>query len=84
MMTKLEELVLGTFSFYEPMTFSKVILDMDSEALKNFPNFSREDLEDIIKNLEKKKLIKSSQIDKEVGWIRIHPKRAWWKRLFPL
>lgn len=83
-MSELHDLVLGTFSFYEPMTFSKVILDLDNEALKNYPNFSKEDLELIIKDLVKQKLIKEVKIDKEVGWIRIHLKKSWWKRLFPL
>ena len=78
-MNKLEEFVLGTFSFYEAMTFSQVILDLDAVALKDFPEFSKEDLEIVIKALIKKKLIKTVKIDKEEGWIRIHPKRAWWK-----
>lgn len=83
-MSRLEELVLATFSYYEPMTFSNVILDLDAEALKEFPEFSKEDLEILIKDLVKKKRLKEVKIDKETGWIRIHSKRPWWKRLFPL
>jgi transcription initiation factor IIE alpha subunit len=84
MNTKLENLVLATFSFFEPMTFSQIILDFDSDLLKDFPNFDKEQLQDIINLLEKKKLIKRVTIDKERGWLRVHPKRSWWKRLFPL
>jgi hypothetical protein len=83
-LTKLEEIVLGTFSFYEPMTFSKLILDLNSDELKDFPNFTREDLEAVINGLVKKRLLKSQQIDKELGWIRLHPQKSWWKRLFSL
>jgi transcription initiation factor IIE alpha subunit len=84
MNTKLENLVLATLSFFEPMTFSQIILDFDSDLLKDFPNFDKEQLQDIINLLEKKKLIKRVTIDKERGWLRVHPKRSWWKRLFPL
>ena len=83
-MSELETLVLGTFSFYEPMTFSKVILDIDSNGLKEFPDFSREDLEFVIKSLVQQKHIKAVKIDKEIGWIRVKPRRSWWKRIFPL
>lgn len=80
----LEELVLVTLSFYEPMTFSNIILDFNSEALAEFPDFDKEQLHALIKDLEDKKLIKRVTIDKEVGWLRIHPRRSWWKRLFSL
>ena len=83
----LEEFVLSTLSFYEPMTFSRIILDFNGEALKAYPNFDREELQATLKNLEKKKLVKPVTIDKEVGWIRIHPKRnliSRLKRLFSL
>jgi hypothetical protein len=83
-MTDLEEFVLGTLSFYEPMTFSKIIIDLDSDALLGFPEFTREDLTVVLSSLEKQKVIKTLPIDKESGWIRIHPKKALWKRLLSL
>ncbi len=79
MTNNLESLLLSTFSFYEVMTFSQVILDLDAEALKEFPQLTKQDLELVIKALVKKKLIKSVKIDKEMGWVRIHPRKAWWK-----
>ena len=82
MNTKLEELVLVTLSFFEPMTFSQIILDFDSDLLKDFPDFDKEQLQEIINSLERKKLIKKLTIDKEMGWIRVLPKRSWWKRFF--
>jgi hypothetical protein len=77
----LEELVLMTLSFFEPMTFSQIILDFDTDKLVNFPNFNKQDLEEIINKLEKQKLLKRVTIDKEIGWIRIQRKRSWFKRL---
>lgn len=84
MKTNLEDLVLETLSFFEVMTFSNIILDFDNEKLKKFPDFDKEQLQEIINKLEKKKLIKRTTIGKEMGWIRIHPKRSWFKRLFSL
>lgn len=80
----LEELVLMTLSFFEAMTFSQIILDFDDELLKQFPDFDKEQLNSVLSALESKKLIKRVKIDKEVGWIRIHTKRSWWKRIFSL
>jgi DNA-directed RNA polymerase alpha subunit len=77
----LDELVLMTLSFFEPMTFSQIILDFDSDKLANFPNFNKQDLEEIINKLEKQKLLKRVTIDKEIGWMRIQRKRSWFKRL---
>ncbi len=79
---KLNDLVLSTLSFYEPMTFSRIILDFDNNSLSDFPEFTKEDLQEILKVLEKKKLIKRVTLDKEEAWIRVLPKRAWWKRFF--
>lgn len=84
MKNNLEDLVLITLSFFEPMTFSQIILDFDNEKLIDFPNFDQEQLQDIINKLEKKKLLKRVVIDKEVGWIKIQPKKTWLKRLFSL
>lgn len=83
-MTKNEQIILSVFSFYEPMTFSKVILDLDESLLADLGDFAKEDLEATIKSLEKQRLIKAVSVDKETGWIRIHPRRPWWKRFFPL
>lgn len=80
----LEDLVLSTLSFYEPMTFSNIILDFDSEALSEFPQFDKEELQQILVQLQKKKLIKKIKIESETGWIRVLPRRPWWKRLFTL
>lgn len=82
--TKTEEILLGVFSFYEPMTFSKLILDLGKDDLASLGHLSREELEEAINSLLKQGLIKAVTIDKERGWIRIHPRRSWWKRLISL
>ena len=79
--TNLENLVLMTLSFFEPMTFSQIILDFDNDQLKNYPKFDKETLQEILVKLKKQKLIKEVKIDKEMGWIKVQRKRAWWKRI---
>jgi len=80
--TNLENLVLMTLSFFEAMTFSQIILDFDKDLIKEFPKFDKEQLQEVLNGLEKKKLINRVNIDKEIGWIRVHLKRPWWKRFF--
>jgi hypothetical protein len=78
----LEDLILSTLSFYEPMSFSKIVFDFDSEILKNYPQFDKDQLLLILKSLEKRGMVRSLQKDGEAQWIRIHKKRPFWKRFF--
>jgi hypothetical protein len=77
----LEELVLVTLSYFEKMTFSQVILDFDNNKLKQFPDFDKIELALVLKNLEKKKLIKKVKIDKEYGWVRVYPNQSFFKKM---
>lgn len=79
--TNIQDFVLKTLSFFEPMTFSQIILDFDNDLIKDFPDLDKEQLQKVIDLLEKKKFIKKVIIDKEIGWIRIHRKRSWLTRL---
>lgn len=78
---KLTDLVLVTLSFFEPMTFSQIILDFDEEKLLDFPNFDKDQLQEIINELEKKKILKRVIIDKEIGWIKVQPRKSWLKKI---
>ena len=78
----LEDLILSTLSFYEPMAFSKIVFDMDTNVLKQFPNFDKDQMLVILKSLEKRGIIQMSGKDSEAQWIRIHNKRSFWKRFF--
>jgi len=52
-----EELILKTLSFYEEMDFAKIVLDLDANEIKNFPELNRERIEAILKQLEAKKVV---------------------------
>lgn len=79
---ELENLILATLSFYEPMSFSKIVFDIDTEVLKNYPNFDRDQMTLILKSLEKRGMVKRIGEGNEAQWQRIHKKRSIWKRIF--
>lgn len=80
---ELENLILSTLSFYEPMSFSKIVFDIDTDVLKNYPNFDKEQMLLILKSLEKRGLVQKTGEATEAQWQRIHKKRSLWKRFFP-
>lgn len=77
----LEDLVLSTLSFYEPMNLSKIIFDMDQKVLEGLPEFDQKELDRILFALEKKKLIKKMKKSGELYWIRVFKKQSFFNRL---
>lgn len=80
----LEQIILKTLSFYEKMDFSKIVLDIDTEEIKKYPDFSRLELEKILTKLQKKRMIKVSKEQDQLVFIRIHPPKTLKKWLFAL
>ena len=79
---ELEGIILQTLSFYEPMSFSKIVFDIDTELLKAYPHFDRNQMLLILSSLEKRGLVKRSGHGSESQWIRSMKKRSVWKRFF--
>lgn len=80
---ELENLILSTLSFYEPMSFSKIIFDIDTELLKHYPRFDKDQMLLILKSLERRGIVNKSGEGTESQWQRIHKKRSIWKKYFP-
>lgn len=78
----LEDLILSTLSFYEPMSFSKIVFDIDTNVLKSLPDFDRDQMLLILSSLEKRGLVKAFGEGADKEWQRIHKKRPFWKRFF--
>lgn len=78
----IEQLVLSTLSFYEAMTFAQLIFDFDANEIRRFPHLEKDELLIILNSMEKKKKIKKTKINNEDAWIKLFPKRTWWKRIF--
>lgn len=70
-----EHLVLKTLSFYEPMNYAQIIFELDSEELKNFPDFTDEQLKEILHSLVKRKLVKKLDKNGDVYWQKEMPRR---------
>lgn len=68
-MSDLENFLLETLSFYEAMTFSNIVLDLDPVKLKHFNKLDQDEFLAVLKVLEKKKLIKKVIVNQEVAWI---------------
>ena len=81
-----ENLLLETLSFFEPMTLEKIILDFDAKEIKKYPQLEASDMKEALRRLQKAKKIKKIKIkvgkNSEDAWIKIYPKRPWWKRIF--
>ena len=79
---ELENLILSTLSFYESMSFSKIVFDIDTEILKSYPNFDKDQMLLILASLEKRGIVVKNGEGAETQWRRIHKKRSFWKRYF--
>jgi hypothetical protein len=80
-MDELDELILETLSFLEPMSTERLILDFDSDRLQQFPDFNKETLEKKLKSLIKQKKVKVIK-GQEPTYLKLMPKRPWWKKIF--
>jgi hypothetical protein len=78
---ELENLILSTLSFYEPMSFSKIVFDMDTDVLKNYPDFDKDQMFIILDSLEKRGMVVKTGKDSEAQWQRIHKKSSLWAKI---
>jgi hypothetical protein len=75
------ELVLETLSFFEPMTLESIIMDFDKAKVEKLKEFTKDDLEVVLKHLIKKKKVKKIMINKNPCWIKMQPKKSTLKKL---
>lgn len=81
-LNELEQQLLSTLSYFEPMTLEFIYLDMDKNFLEQNPNYSIDDLQLALKNLTRQKKIKAIQTEGQLTWVKIYPKKSLFKRLF--
>ena len=75
-------LVLETLSFFEPMSLDKIILDFDKSVIEKMPDFTSDELEKILKYLEKKGKVKKIHLEKSVQYIKVQKRVSKLKRIF--
>ncbi|MCO4754436.1 MAG: hypothetical protein KC478_08125 [Bacteriovoracaceae bacterium] len=76
----LEDEVLKTLSFFEPMSLEKIYLDFNESFLLSRPDFVVEDLGHILATLKKKKLVKEIKASSQKEWVKIYPRKNWYKK----
>lgn len=78
---QLREELLKTLSFLEPMSLEFIFLDLDKNFLMQHPYLTTEDLVKELRSLKKQKLITQKKVDGQILWIKIYPKRPWYKKI---
>jgi len=76
----LENEILKTLSFMEPMSLEHILLDLDKDFSQNHPELTYEDLVNSLIVLKRQKRVKNIKTKDQQLWIKIFPKRSWWKR----
>lgn len=77
MMNKLEEEILKTLSYFEPMNLEKIFLDMDKEFLAKNSQLTVADLQEQLAILVKQNRVKY----KEKMWIKVYPKKSLYHKI---
>jgi len=72
----LENELLKTLSFFEPMSLDLIYLDLDRSFVEENPNLTIDDLELSLKSLINQKKVKKIKIDKSNLYIRNYPKKS--------
>ena len=76
----LQEELLRTLSFFEPMSLEHIFLDLDKSFLDTYDELTTDDLLFSLKALEKKSRIKEIRKDDQRMWVRIHPKKSIYRK----
>ncbi len=72
----LEQELLRTLSFYEPMTLEYIFLDLDKSFTDTYDSLTTQDLSFALESLERKKRIKKMKNNETISWIRLSPKKS--------
>ena len=78
-MDQLEQLVLETLSFYEPMTVEQIVMDLDTGRQAQFPDLTLEEMKEAVERLVEKKALKMIP-GENISYLRLMPKRKSWLR----
>ena len=79
-LTPLENQLLITLSFLEPMSLEYILIDLDQKFLLDNKELTTLDLEDGLAKLVKLKKVKKLK-SKEEKWIKLFPKKSLTERI---
>ena len=75
---ELEHLLLETLSFFEVMRFEQLVFDIDESKLSTMNELRRDQVEQALESLVRRKIVKKIKIDGEDGWQKVFPKKKNW------
>lgn len=78
---ELENELLRTLSFYEPMSLEYILLDLDKSFLDTHTGLTTEDLIQALSQLKSSNLVKEITSGETKSWIRIPPKKSFLRLL---
>ena len=76
--------VLKTLSFIDPLGLDQILLDLDRNFAHDNPDITYQDLLDTLQQLQRLKKVKLVLKDKQQLWVKVFPKRPWYKKWFGL
>lgn len=77
-----QDSVLEVLSFYEEMSWERIIMDFEEDFLKEHADFNKETLENILLSLSKKKLINVRISENgEKLYKKPFPKKSLWRKI---
>lgn len=77
----LQQELLKTLSFLEPMSLEFIFLDFDKDFLTEHPDLTTDDLLQELEYLTKKKLVSMRKHEGQRFWIKNYPKKPWYKKI---
>ncbi len=79
-MSDLRYILLTTLSFYRPMTREALLLAFDQSVMEANPHLTMEELDKELLLLVKEGQLRVKKVNGEPSYLRVLPRRSWWKR----
>lgn len=80
-MSELEQELMRTLSFYQPMSKEQIYLELDDQFLSKHKNLNSDDLDISLKRLTKRKIIRKIKEKEQTKWIRNYKQKLTFQRL---
>lgn len=81
-MSDIENHILETLSFFDPMSIEQIILDFDEKILMKNPDFTKKELFVVLDDMRKRKILKVTKQKGEKYWLKCYKKRKKWYHIF--
>ncbi len=70
-----EHLILEVLSFYDEMNFAQIVFELNDKEIAGRTDLTSESLLEVLRDLEKRKMIAKTKKNGDAYWTRIKPPR---------